>query len=81
MTSREIMNRALDLEHPERVPRDLWTLPVAEAAHPGAADAIRADFTLDIAAAAVVHAVQAALPGQRYTLPADFRAYLEKEIE
>lgn len=80
MTSREIMNRALDLEHPERVPRDLWTLPVAEAAHPGAADAIRADFTLDIAAA-VVHAVQAALPGQRYTLPADFRVYLEKETD
>jgi len=79
MTSREIMKRAL--EHPERVPPDLWTLPVAEAAHRGAADAIRADFTLDIAAAAVVHAFQAALPGQRYTLPADFRVYLEKETD
>jgi len=51
MTPREIVKRALEFQYPERVPRDLWTLPIAEETHPGAADAIRADFPTDIAAA------------------------------
>ena len=47
MTSREIIKRTLNFEHPERVPRDLWTLPIANIAHPGAAEAIGKEFPGD----------------------------------
>lgn len=47
MTSREIVQRALNFERPERVPRDLWTLPIATKAHPGAVEAILEDFPDD----------------------------------
>ena len=47
MTSREIVRRALDLRHPERVPRDLWVLPIAQSAYPKETEAISRDFPGD----------------------------------
>ena len=49
MTSREIVQRAITFRRPDRVPRDLWVLPIAHATHPGAADAIIRDFPTDFA--------------------------------
>ena len=47
MTSRELVKRTLSFQHPERVPRDLWVLPIANTAWPGAVDAILKDFPSD----------------------------------
>jgi len=47
MTSRERVRRAITFQHPDRVPRDLWVLPIANATYPGAADAILKDFPTD----------------------------------
>ena len=47
MTSREIVRRTLDFERPERVPRDLWTLPIANKTYPGSVEAIHEDFPND----------------------------------
>ena len=30
MTGRERVRRCVEFDHPDRVPRDLWTLPIAE---------------------------------------------------
>ncbi|MCA9447147.1 MAG: methyltransferase [Candidatus Omnitrophica bacterium] len=48
MKSRERVLRALEFDHPDRVPRDLWTLPWAEIHHPKELAAIREDFPVDI---------------------------------
>ena len=47
MTSRELVKRTLSFTHPERVPRDLWVLPIANATWPGSVDAIIKDFPGD----------------------------------
>ena len=47
MISRELVKRTLAFQHPERVPRDLWVLPIANATWPGAVDAILKDFPSD----------------------------------
>jgi hypothetical protein len=49
MTSRELVIRTLEFSGPARVPRQLWTLPWAEAHYPGAIERIRSDFPDDIA--------------------------------
>jgi hypothetical protein len=51
MTSRERVRAALTFEGPDRVPRDLWTLPWAEEHFPGELAEIRRRFPSDIVTA------------------------------
>jgi uroporphyrinogen decarboxylase len=46
-TSREIVTRCLKFQHPERMPRDLWTLPWAEMHYPEMLYKIRERFPSD----------------------------------
>src|SRR5512137_1373872 len=47
-TSRQLVYQTLDFAAPQRVPRQLWTLPWAEMYHPGAVSRLRRDFPDDI---------------------------------
>jgi uroporphyrinogen decarboxylase len=49
MTPRELVRRALEFRRPERVPRQIWTLPWAQIHCPEAVGAIERDFPADIA--------------------------------
>ncbi|MEI6083537.1 MAG: uroporphyrinogen decarboxylase family protein [Verrucomicrobiota bacterium] len=49
MTSRELVYRTLCHDNPPRAPRQLWSLPIADLEHPGAARAIVREFPSDIA--------------------------------
>ncbi len=51
-TPREIVRRTLAFDRPPRVPRDLWTLPIATARHPEETAAIQRDFPNDFINAA-----------------------------
>ena len=51
LTPRENLKRCLKFETPERVPRDLWTLPWAEKRFPGELAALRAQYPGDIVTA------------------------------
>ncbi len=48
MTGRERVYRALEFESPDRVPRDLWTLPAVDLYQKGEYQALLADFPMDI---------------------------------
>ncbi len=54
LTPRENMKRCLQFATPERVPRDLWTLPWAEKRFPRELAALRAEFPGDLVVAPVV---------------------------
>ena len=43
-TSRELVYQTLDFAGPARAPRDLWTLPIAETAHPAELASILAAY-------------------------------------
>jgi uroporphyrinogen decarboxylase len=47
-TSRELVLQTLNFQSPARVPRNLWTLPIAQSAHPEAYRAIVEAFPSDI---------------------------------
>ena len=47
-TSRELVKRALEFNKPDRVPRQLWTLPWADVYYPGETEKIRSVFPDDI---------------------------------
>ncbi len=47
-TSRELVTRCLTFENPERVPRDMWTLPWAEIHYPAELAAIQKRFPGDL---------------------------------
>jgi len=51
LSPRENMKRCLEFKTPERVPRDLWTLPWAEKRYPMELAALRSEFPGDIAIA------------------------------
>jgi hypothetical protein len=67
LTSRELVRRSLRFEGPARVPRDLWTLPWAEAQYPSELAEIRRRFPPDIVAAPSVNAPSSRLRGDPYT--------------
>ncbi len=48
MTPRELMYGALEFKNPQRVPRDLWTLPWAHLNRAGGIESILADYPMDI---------------------------------
>jgi uroporphyrinogen decarboxylase len=50
-SSRELVNRALKFENPERIPRDLWALPWAEENHPKTLQELREKYPIDIISA------------------------------
>ncbi|MEN8007694.1 MAG: uroporphyrinogen decarboxylase family protein [Candidatus Krumholzibacteriota bacterium] len=47
-SSRELVRRALRFEHPERLPRQLWTLPWANIHHPGTVAELERRYPADI---------------------------------
>ncbi len=51
MTSRELVYSTLEFDRPERVPRDLWTLPWAHARYGTQLDQLRSDYPADITTA------------------------------
>jgi uroporphyrinogen decarboxylase len=51
LTPRENMKRCLEFSTPERIPRDLWTLPWAEKRYPGELETLRAQYPGDIVTA------------------------------
>ncbi len=66
-TSRECVRRTLRFERPSRVPRDLWTLPWAEAHFPAELAEILHRYPPDIVAAPSVNAPSPVLTGDPYT--------------
>ncbi len=48
MTSRELVIKTLEFDSPDRVPRDMWTLPWATDHYPDEVKKIREDFPMDI---------------------------------
>jgi hypothetical protein len=65
-SSREIVRRSLTFERPERVPRDLWTLPWAEQHYPGELAAIRERFPSDFAPSPAVYSPSPRISGDPY---------------
>jgi len=55
MTSRELIQRTLEFDRPERVPRELWLLPWATDNHPSEVARIQRDFPNDIVHAPAVY--------------------------
>jgi len=51
ITSRERVTRTLEFDRPDRVPRDLWTLPWAHTYYPADIERIRQEFPMDITSA------------------------------
>ena len=47
-TSRQRVIQTLEFDHPDRVPRDLWSLPWADTHYPGSVEAIEAEFPMDL---------------------------------
>lgn len=52
MTSRERVKAALDFRSPDRVPRDLWMLPIAEIRYPSAEQEIESRYPRDFGGSA-----------------------------
>ncbi|MBT3341799.1 MAG: methyltransferase [Gemmatimonadetes bacterium] len=65
-TSREIVKRTLRFEHPERMPREMWTLPIGEAAAPEILKEIRRRFPSDFGGVPPVYRPSARVQGNPY---------------
>jgi len=70
MTSRERVHRAIEFNHPDRVPRDLWTLPIAEIQNGAAAiDGLRERWPGDMGSPDVPNpALEATRTGSPYAI-------------
>ena len=70
MNGRERVRRCLDFDHPDRVPRDLWVLPIASQEHGAEAiEALQRRWPNDCAAPGVANQkVLALIEGDRYTV-------------
>lgn len=66
-TPREIVTRAVRFERPERLPRDLWTLPWAAARYPEALAELRRRFPSDLAAPPAVYRPSPRVRGEAHT--------------
>ena len=67
-TPRDIVERCLRFEHPERMPRDLWVLPWARAHHPDALASLEKRFPSDFGVAADVYQPSPRVQGDPYAL-------------
>ena len=66
MTSRERVRRAVTFEHPDRVPRDLWTLPWATDRYPEEIDALEQEYPRDIGSAPGMNSPSPRVRGETY---------------
>jgi len=67
-TPREVVLKSLTFAKPERVPRDLWTLPWAEKRFPDAVQWIRTHYPSDIVHSVSVYSPSPRLKGDPYVL-------------
>ena len=67
-TAREIVTRCLTFDHPERIPRDLWTLPWATARFPDMLRDMQRRFPSDFCGPADVYRPSPRVRGDRYAL-------------
>jgi uroporphyrinogen decarboxylase len=65
---REIVRRTLSFQHPERIARDLWTLPIACRQHPQALAELQRRFPSDIADAPCVYRPSTVVRGEPYVI-------------
>ena len=65
---RELVSRTVTFRYPERVPRDLWTLPWAQTRFPAELAELRERFPLDIAGAPDVHEPSPRTTGDAYVV-------------
>ncbi|MCX7044046.1 MAG: methyltransferase [Candidatus Sumerlaeota bacterium] len=68
LTSREIVSRCLKFEYPERMPRDLWTLPWCEEHFPEAMKEIRRRFPSDFQGAPNVYLPSSCRQGEPHAV-------------
>lgn len=68
MNSREIVNRTVRFQHPDRVPRDLWLLPWAEWHFPREIAELRQRYPPDIVTAPSVYHQSPRVKGDPYEL-------------
>ena len=66
MTSRQLVQKTLAFESPKRIPRQLWTLPWADANHPEWLRRIQKTFPDDIVSAPEVYREAPERSGDRY---------------
>lgn len=64
--SRNIVRRTLTFDGPERIPRDIWTLPWAESRYPAELRSLRARFPSDIVSAPDPYKPSARVRGNQY---------------
>ncbi len=65
-TPREIMTRCLTFEHPERMPRDTWTLPWAHTHHPGNCEKLQQKYPNDMSGPPNVYRPSPRVRGNAY---------------
>jgi hypothetical protein len=66
MDSRKLVQKTLEFEKPERIPRQAWVLPWAEKKFPEAVCRLRRDFPDDIISAPLVYTKHSETVGDRY---------------
>ena len=66
-SSREIVKQALEFDYPQRLPRELWTLPWAENNFPEVLEEIERRFPSDICRAPDIYEPSPKVVGQWYT--------------
>ena len=67
-TSREIVQRCLSFEKPERIPRDLWVLPWAERRYTATIEEIRTLYTLDFTESNYLYPPSPRIKGDPYAI-------------
>lgn len=68
MQSREIVKRSLNFDKPERIPRQLWTLPWSKEYYPEQIQKIQSDFPDDIVSAPCLYTEQPKTSGAQYAI-------------
>lgn len=67
-TSRELVTKCLTFDHPERIPRDLWTLPWATTRFPDALQRMQDRFPSDFSGPAGVYRPSPRITGAPYII-------------
>src|SRR5210317_1444523 len=67
MTSRELVNRSLEFDNPERIPRQLWLLPWAEINYPEESRRLTKKYPDDIVQAAGIYLKPLPIEGGKYS--------------
>ncbi|MFH2071402.1 MAG: hypothetical protein ABIJ75_00965, partial [Actinomycetota bacterium] len=67
-TPRELVQRSVRYQSPERIPRDLWLLPWAEAHHGAAVARLKQRFPTDFGSAPAVYQPSPRASGSPYAV-------------